>query len=343
MFDIFKNLKEKCFIIAEIGSNHQGSVELAKQLISEAKKNGASAVKFQKRDNVNLFTKELYDQVYDNKNSFGETYGKHREALEFGEKEFQEIKKYCLEQNIIFFSTAFDKESVNFLDSIGVELFKIASADLINIPLIDYIASKNKTIVLSTGGGTIEDIKLAVNTILNYHEKLVILHCTASYPVVYKDMNLMVIKKLKEEFPNHVIGLSDHENGIHAASIAYMLGARVFEKHFTLNRSWKGTDHSFSLEPVGLNKLTRNLERIPYLLGDGIKRKMKSEEAPLKKMSKSIVAASNILKGEMITDKMIDFKSPGGGLSPANYKSILGKKAIKDIKKDQQINHLDLA
>ena len=342
MYENFKNLKEKTFVIAEIGSNHQGSVETALELISEAKKNGASAVKFQKRNNKNLFTSELYNANYENDNSYGKTYGLHREALEFNLDQFKVIKDYCTKLDIVFFFFFFDFDSIDFLMKLEVDLFKVASADLMNTPLLNALAKTQKTIILSTGGGTMDDIKRAANEILTINQKLVILHCTASYPVIHSDMNLSVIPKLISEFPDQVIGLSDHENGVHAASIAYMLGARVFEKHFTLNRSWKGTDHSFSLEPIGMGKLTRNLARIPDLLGDGIKRKLESELKPLKKMSKSIVASKNISKGDIIELNMLNYKSPGGGLEPHRNNDLIGKKTLRDIETDGIIDINDV-
>lgn len=329
------DLTNKPFVIAEIGHNHQGSLKLAKEMILKAKECGADAVKFQKRDNKNLFTKNLYNQSYDNTNSYGNTYGSHREVLEFGKKEYKAIIKYAKSLNIIAFATPFDVNSLFFLEDIGIPLYKVASADLINTPLIKEIAKKNKPIFLSTGGGKIQDIKRAVQTIEKFHKKIIVLHCTAAYPAELNEMNLKVITKLKKLFPKYVIGLSDHENGIDAASIAFMLGARVFEKHFTLNHSWKGTDNSFSLEPNGLRKMIRNLNRIPLMLGDGRKKIYESEKNALKKMSKSIVASKNLSKNHKIKLSDIAFKSPGGGLEPYNYDKILNKKTKKNIKKDE--------
>ena len=190
------------FVIAEIGHNHQGSLQKAKQLIKAAKECGASAVKLQKRDNKSLFTKEMFDQIYDNKNSYGATYGKHREFLEFGKKEYIELKKYAESLNIFFFATPFDFKSVDFLESIGVFGYKIASADLTNIPLQKYIAKKNKQIFLSTGGSSMKDIERACKAILPINKKLAILQCTASYPVNIDEMNLKVIQNLKKNILN---------------------------------------------------------------------------------------------------------------------------------------------
>ena len=337
MFEELKKDKDKAFVTAEIGGNHCGSVDRAIELIKSAKYCGADAVKFQKRSNKSLFTKELYDEPYDNKNSYGKTYGEHREYLEFGKEENRILKDVCEEIDINFFATPFDFESVDFLSEFDLPAYKIASADIINPMLVEYVAKLGKPIVLSTGGGTMTDIRRMVDIILPINDQLVILHCTASYPVLYHDMNLNVIPKLIKEFPNQIIGLSDHENGAHAASLAYYLGARVFEKHFTLNRAWKGTDHSFSLESRGLTKLIRNLSRIPGLLGDGEKKLLPCEEKPLYKMRKSIVAKTDLNEDVVLNYEHIDYKCPGGGLEPYKVVDIIGKTLSRELKKDSYI------
>ena len=330
-----KKFKDDVYVIAEIGHNHKGSLSIAKKLFLEAKISGADAVKLQKRCNKNLFTKKMYNLIYDHPNSYGKTYGKHREYLEFNFDQFNELKNYAKKIDIEFLCTPFDFESVDFLKKLKMPAYKIASADLINTPLQECIAKLKKPIFLSTGGGNATDIIRAYKNISKINKKICILHCTASYPADLKDMNLKVIKFLKKKFKNINIGLSDHENGIDAASIAYMLGARVFEKHFTLNRSWKGTDHSFSLEPHGLKKLIRNLKRIPIMLGTEKKKLLASEKKPLFKMQKSIVASKDLNKGDRIKFKDLSFKSPGGGIKPYLYKRLLNKILIKNINKDE--------
>jgi sialic acid synthase len=325
------------FVIAEIGHNHQGSVQQAKAMFLAAKESGANAVKLQKRNNSTLFVKELYDQPYDNKNSYGATYGEHREALEFSREEYLELQGYARELDIMLFATPFDIESLDFLADLDMPAYKIASADLSNTPLQKHIAKLGRPIFLSTGGGTMKDIHRACDAILPLNPQLCILHCTASYPANVEDMNLSVIPSLLAEFPEQVIGLSDHENGIDAASIAYMLGARVFEKHFTLNRALKGTDHSFSLEPEGLRKLVRNLGRIPVLLGSGEKRLLESEKNPLKKMSKSLVAAKPLPAGHKLTEKDVAIKSPSGGLPPFEFDNVIGRTLKTPLGEDAHI------
>jgi sialic acid synthase len=327
----------KAFVIAELGHNHQGSLDIARQMIKAAKDAGADAAKLQKRDNRSLFIKELYDQPYDNENSYGKTYGEHRETLEFGKAEYLELQAYAKELDIILFATPFDFRSVEFLADLNMPAYKIASADLNNTPLQKEIAKLGKPIYLSTGGGAITDIRRACEAILPVNKQLCIFHCTASYPVDIADMNLDVIPRLIQEFPGQVIGLSDHENGIDAANVAYMLGARVFEKHFTLNRSWKGTDQSFSLEPEGLRKLVRNLRRIPIMRGSSEKHLLECEKKPLKKMAKSIVAAKDLLAGHVITEKDIALKSPSSGLPPYEYDRVIGMVLLESILEDQNI------
>tara|TARA_Y100000741_G_scaffold359191_1_gene339507 strand:+ start:157 stop:1185 length:1029 start_codon:yes stop_codon:yes gene_type:complete len=330
------------FVIAEIGHNHQGSVEKAKEMIKQAKLCGASAVKLQKRSNKNLYTKEMYNSIYNSENSYAKTYGEHRDFLEFDKEQYLDLKKFSEELDIIFFSTPFDFESVEFLENINVPCYKIASADVTNTPLQEKIAETGKPIILSTGASSLEDVKRAHEVISKKNENLYILHCTASYPANIEDMNLNCIKTLMKTFPNNIIGLSDHENGIDAASIAYMLGARIFEKHFTLNRSWKGTDQSFSLEPDGLRKLIRNLNRIPSMLGSNTKKILENEKAPIKKMAKSIVAAKEIDKDTIIKLEHLAFKSPGGGLRPYFRDQVLGKKLKSKKNKDDLINFEDI-
>ena len=319
------------YVIAEIGHNHQGDILKAKELFSQAKICGANAVKLQKRNNKELYVKSFYDLPYDNPNSYGKTYGEHREALEFSKEQYLHLQQHAKNLEIDFFATPFDFSSVDFLEELNMPFYKIASADLNNLPLQEYIAKKSKPIFLSTGGGTLEDVKRAVNWILRFNKKLTLLHCTASYPCNIEDMNLSVISTFKKEFPDLIIGLSDHENGIDASVIAYMLGARVFEKHFTLNRASKGTDHSFSLEPNGLYKFVRNLKRIDKMIGSGQKTLLESEKKPLYKMKKSIVARKKLNSGHLLTMEDIEFRSPGNGIDPYRYNEILGKRIKKDI------------
>lgn len=327
-----------CFIIAEIGHNHQGDLEIAKKMLVAAAENGANAVKLQKRSNKELFTKEMYNKPYENENSYGTTYGLHREALEFGEKEYIELKKLADELGLIFFATPFDFRSVDFLEKVGVPCYKIASALITDIPLVEYVASKGKPVFLSTGGCTIEDVDRAYNAIKRYGVPMCMMQCTAVYPQMnYKETNLNAIKMLKERYPDTISGLSSHDSGIMLPIAAYMLGSRVVEKHFTLNRAMRGTDHSYSLEPVGLHKMSRDLMRAYEAMGHAEKIPQASEKPAITKLGKSIVAKKKITKGTEITPEHITFKSPATGLQPYMVYEILGRIAEKDIVVDEQL------
>jgi sialic acid synthase len=321
-----------CYVIAEIGHNHQGSVEQAKAMLTVAKDCGANAVKLQKRANRTLYTREFFEQPYDNEFSFGPTYGEHREALEFGRDGYVELQRYGREIGITLFATPFDFESADFLAELGVPAFKMASGDLLNTPLLRHVAAFGKPMLISTGGATMEDVDRAVDAVRPINDQICVLQCTASYPCETEDLNLRVITALRERYPEHVIGLSDHQNGISMALVAYMLGARVIEKHFTLNHAWKGTDHGFSLMPEGLRKLVRDLRRVPVALGDGVKRPLPVEEKPLEKMRKKLVAARDLELGHVLTAEDVAIKSPAdGGLPPYELDRLVGRRLRRPV------------
>lgn len=325
------------FVIAEVGHNHQGSLEKCKQLFRVAKECGADAVKLQKRDNRSLYTRELYDKPYDNENSFGLTYGAHREALEFGRDEYQELRDFCRELQIVFFATAFDIPSADFLAALDLPAFKIASADLKSTPLLRHVASFGKPIIVSTGGAAWDDVQRAYDIIMPLNSQLCFLQCTAAYPAAPEELNLRVIETMRLRYPNVVVGLSDHENGIAMAVAAFVLGARVVEKHLTLNHTWKGTDHAFSLEPIGFRKLVRDLRRARVALGDGEKRCVASERAPLIKMGKKLVASRALSAGHVLTPADVAMKSPGDGLAPYYLESVLGRRLRRALEADANI------
>ncbi len=326
------------YVIAELAQNHQGDVQKAKDLIKAAKECGANAVKLQKRHNRSLYTKALYYSAYDNENSFGATYGEHREALEFEKPEYVELIAYARQVGITLFATAWDIKSTDFLQSLNVPAYKVASGDLVNTPLLKHIAKVGKPMIVSSGGATLDDVRRAHDTIMPINPQLCILQCTASYPVEPGDMNLRVIASYREAFPEVVVGLSDHQNGISMSVAAFVLGSRVFEKHFTLNRSWKGTDHSFSLEPIGLKKMVRDLQRARLALGDGIKRPLEMEVKPILKMRKKLVAARNLRAGHVLRRADVTMKSPGDGLPPYELDRVLGRCLKKPLKADDAIS-----
>lgn len=331
-----------CYVIAEIGHNHQGNLETALKMIKVAALYGVQAVKFQKRDNKTLYTTAMYNKPYDNENSYGETYGEHREFLEFGRDEYLELMKCAKENEVEFLSTAFDFKSVDFLEDLGVTSYKVASADVTNTPLLEYIAKLGKPMIVSTGAADMEEIRLAYETILKHNDKLCLMHCIAGYPAEYHDLNLNFITTLIKEFPEAIIGYSGHDNGILAPVVAYMLGATVLEKHFTLNRSWKGTDHKFSLEPEGIRKQIRDLRRIDISIGNGKKGIHDYEIEAKKKMGKGIYASRPLSAGTVITWEDISLKTPTNGTPPYMIDKIIGKKLKTDLDNESSISLNDV-
>jgi len=332
------NDKSDCFVIAEIGNNHQGNLEVCKKMFKAAKECGVDAVKLQKRDNRFLYTKSFYDSAYSSENAYGPTYGLHREALEFGEAEYQELKKYAEELGLIFFATAFDFRSADFLAEMDMPCFKIASGDLTNIPLLKYVASFGKPMIISSGAATMEDVERAYNAIALTNKNIALLQCTATYPTDPAYLDLAVINTYKNKFPETVIGLSDHYNGIALGLVAFTLGARIIEKHFTLDRTMRGTDHAFSLEPVGMKKLVRDLKRARLAMGDGNKKIYEEERSARKKMGKKIVVARNLPEGHVLGEADLAFKSPGDGLPPYYAESFYGKTLKRALNEEDDLN-----
>ena len=330
--------KGSCYIIAEIGHNHQGDLGIALKMIKVAASCGVQAVKFQKRNNKALFTKEYYNRPYDNENSFGVTYGDHREFLEFGIDEYVELKKCADENGVEFMVTPFDFDSVDFLEELKITSYKSASADITNTPLLEYMAKKGKPMFVSTGAASIEEIHIACNAISKYNGKICLMHCTAGYPTEYHNLNLKVIETLQREFPDLIIGYSGHDDGLLAPIIAYMLGATVFEKHFTLKHAWKGTDHKFSLNPEGLRKQVRDLSRVDVAMGDGKRTLYDFEKEARIKMGKGIYASKPLSAGTIITMDEISFKTPANGTPPYMVDKILGKRMKVDLAEELSIH-----
>jgi N-acetylneuraminate synthase/sialic acid synthase len=336
-------LDAPAYICAEIGHNHGGSVDSAIQHIEAAASAGVDAVKFQKRDNPSLYTRALLEQPYEHEHSYGSTYGKHREALELTFADLMHCQTAARAQHVTLFSTAFDAHSADLCATMGMPAIKIASGDLTNTPLLRHVAQLGRPIILSTGGGTFEDIDRAVEAVTRHTHELALLHCTAAYPVRdFAELNLKVIPQMLVRYPDCVIGWSGHDSGIAMALLAYALGARIIEKHFTLNRANKGTDHAFSLEPAGMKKLVRDLERAHIALGDGVKRRYASEEAPLRKMAKSIVAAHDLPAGHVLQSGDLVCKSPGGGLPPYLLEQMLGFPLSRSLNEDECVQYADL-
>ncbi|MFI6294598.1 N-acetylneuraminate synthase family protein [Nonomuraea sp. NPDC050790] len=323
------------YVIAEIGHNHEGDLKRAEQLVLSAAAQGASAAKLQKRDNRTLFTRAMYDQPYEGRNSFGPTYGRHREALEFGRTEYTHLAQVAKEAGIDFFATAFDHPSVDFLMEFDPPAIKIASADLTNTPLLAYAAKTGKPLIVSTGGGTGDEVRRACDTVLPINQNLALLQCTAVYPAGPADLNLSVITRYRADHPDVVIGYSGHDLGVEASLVAYALGARVIEKHFTLDQSRPGSDHHFSLTPPELGALTAGLERTREMLGSPDKRCSAQELAAVRKLGKKLVAARDLPEGHLLTERDVACKSPGDGLKPYEMDRLLGRRLAAAVRADE--------
>lgn len=316
----------EAYVIAEIGHNHEGSLDKAEELFRRAAEAGASAAKLQKRDNKTLFTREMYNQPYTGRNSYGATYGEHREFLEFGRDEYLQLAKLAQELGIDFLSTAFDIPSVDFLMEIDLPAIKIASADLTNTPLLAYAAKTGKPLVVSTGGASMDEVRRAVDTILPVSGSLALLQCTAVYPAGSEDLNLSVIETYRREFPEVVVGFSGHDLGNEASCLAYAVGARVIEKHFTLDQSRPGSDHHFSLDPPLLADLTTSLNRTRRSLGSPEKECSEREAPAIRKMGKKLVAVRDLPAGHTVSAEDVIPRSPGDGMRPYRLDEILGRR-----------------
>lgn len=322
---------KKCFFIAEVGQNHNGSLETALEYVRVFAGAGADAIKFQTRNNKYLFSEIAYAKPYESENAFGRSYGEHREALELDQSELRKIHAECRKLGVKFMSTPFDEPSLALLLDVGVDLIKIASFDLGNLPFLHRVSEAKIPVVISTGGGRQIHISESVKLLSKNSTELAILHCVSEYPCSFDRLSLDKISVLRELFPAHTIGLSDHFNGILSGPIAYMMGARVFEKHVTLNRSWKGTDHSFALEPEGFRKFVRDTLRVDKMLIEPANMTVGSEPV-FQKLGKSVCAYVDIRKGECFSLENLSARIFETEIMPVrDVADLLGKCAVCDI------------
>lgn len=330
------------FVIAEVGQNHQGDLDIAREFIRIFAFEGADAVKFQTRNNRYLFSEDAYCAPYASENAFAENYGAHREKLELKPEWLPILKADCDKHGVKFMSTPFDEPSLDLLIDIGADILKIASFDLGNLPFIQRIAKAGKPVVMSVGGGKIDQIRSSVEVLLNHHDEVAVLHCVSEYPCEYNRLGLENIEILIHEFPDCVIGSSDHFNGTLSGPVAYMKGARVFEKHVTLNRAWKGTDHSFALEPDGFRKFVRDIKRVRHMIpskpGDDL-----GKERVFMKLGKSLVAYSDIKAGDKIgLDNLSGRIFTTQHIPVRESNLVIGRRAKRDIAKGEPIQYADL-
>ncbi len=335
------NKNEIC-IIAEVGQNHNGNLETARKYIKIFSEHGADVIKFQTRNNKYLFSECAYLKEYNSENAFADTYGEHREKLELKPDWLSILKSDCETYGVKFMSTPFDEPSLELICDVGVDIIKVASFDLGNIPFLKKIAQKKRPVVISTGGGHYDVIQKSVDILSQYNNNITVLHCVSEYPCAYDRLGLNTLDELKSMFPECTIGLSDHFSGILSGSVGYMKGARVFEKHVTLNRASKGTDQAFSLEPHGFGNFVRDIRRTPAMLN----RKPDDElgkEVVFVKLGKSLVANRNIKAGDVIGIDDLSGKIFEKQIIPVRDSSnVIGKRAAVDLQKHRAINPSDI-
>ncbi len=335
----------RTFIIAEAGVNHNGKIELAKRLIDVAVNAGADAVKFQTFKAEEVISKFAPMAEYQKRNiSDYESQLDMVRALELSYTDFETLKDYCDKKGIIFISTPFDLHSARFLRDLGLEIFKIASGEITNYPLLREIGSYKKKVILSTGMSDLGEIEDALNVLMENgtrRENITILHCNTEYPTPYEDVNLKAMLTIREAFKVNV-GYSDHTTGIEVPIAAVALGATVIEKHFTLDKNLPGPDHKASLEPNELTAMVEAIRNTEKALGNGIKKPSQSEIKNMNIVRKSIVAKRDIKIGETLTEENLTTKRPGTGINPMKWKEIIGKKASKDISKDKLLDLSDI-
>ncbi|MEZ5335183.1 MAG: N-acetylneuraminate synthase family protein [Methanolobus sp.] len=341
--------KSRPFVIAEIGVNYYDIatkenidlLEAAKLMIKEAAQAGADCVKFQSYKAEKLASRNspaYWDLKEETTTSQYELFTKFDK---FGPEEYKELAQYSRKKNVIFLSTPFDFGAADFLDEI-MPAYKISSSDLTNLPFIEYIAKKNKPVLLSVGAATLGEIETAINTVLNAgNSQISILHCILDYPTDYENANLNMIKHLANTFPDFLLGYSDHtrpDDSMLTLITAYLNGAVIIEKHFTLDKNLKGNDHYHAMDPADLKKFRNNIDLLDKISGEYYKHPLECEQAARKQARRSIVALEDMKKGDILSRDKLTFKRPGTGISPSDLDKILGMKVTRDIKEDEIIN-----
>jgi N-acetylneuraminate synthase/sialic acid synthase len=325
------------YIIAEVGQNHQGDVDLALNFVECFSMLGANAIKFQMRSNKELFSDQVYNRPYHSDNAFGSTYGEHREKLELSLESMVKIKNLCVEKGIDFIVTPFDEESLFQSVEIGVDAIKVASFDLGNIPFLNMIKKTGKPVIMSTGGGQKNHLQISINVFKELALKFAVLHCVSLYPCPYDMLQLNKIRDLSSMAPDNAIGLSDHFNGILSGPVGFMNGARVFEKHVTFDRSLKGTDHSFSLEPIGFEKFCRDIRRVAPMLD--YRAPSDGDEPVFKKLGKSLVLNKSLDKGATLkTEDLSGRIFETAGIPVREVSVFIGRKLNRPVSAGEQLS-----
>ena len=336
------------YLIAEIGQNHNGSIDLAKLLIdivarpitdkfNNKEVKGMDAVKFTKRDLKQELSKSQMDKIYESPNSFGKTYGEHREFLELSDNEHFELYKYTKSMNLDFVETICGLGALSLLKLFKPDKLKVASRDLTNLPLIEAMAKTKIPIILSTGMSGIKEIDIAISIISKHHNQISILHCLSEYPATYKNLNLKSITYLLNNYSDYIIGYSDHSIGISIPNAAVAMGAKIIEKHVTLDRKMKGTDQLGSLSIPGIERMVRDIRNLEDALGEEKVLISDSVNQNKLKLERSIAAKTKILKGQLLKESDLHLLSPGDGYKWNELNKIIGKKVKIDIPKDEII------
>jgi sialic acid synthase SpsE len=326
-----------CYVIAEAGLNHNGSVEIAKQLIDLACEAGADAVKFQKRTIDKLAVRSTLDAKDDRFPEFGKTYREVREHLEFDMLQYKELKKYAEDKDLDFLCTAFDTEAADFLEELGIEIYKLASHSATNIELIEYLAKSGKRAILSTGMADLEEITTAVNIFKTHNTPLLLLHCVSAYPTALEECNLKMIKVLEDKF-SLPVGYSGHELGYLPTLAAVAMGAVAIERHYTLDNNMVGFDHKMSLCPEDLISMVNDIRSIQKIKGTGEKNVSETEWITRNKYHVSMVSSQDIPIGKELTASMVTYRNPGTGIPSKDSYKIIGKKALQAISADKLLS-----
>lgn len=330
--------QEPCFIIAEAGINHNGDISIAKKMIDLAINCGVDAVKFQTFTAKEFVSNESEMFEYKSQGKkVKESELKMFERNEFSQEEWKEIANYCKKRKIIFFSTPQNISNLELLLKIGVPAIKVGSDDLVNLPLLEEYSKKGLPMIISTGMAYLSEVDEAVRTVRKNNKDLAVLHCVSSYPAEFEELNFKKIETLKKAFPECVIGYSDHSSGVTANIIATALGAKIIEKHFTLDKNMPGPDHWFSADPKELKELVQGIRNTEKALGSSEIKPTESEAKMRAPAHRSITAAKDIKKGELLTKEKIVVKRPGTGILPKFIPFIIGRKAKQDIKKGELI------
>lgn len=331
---------KKVFIIAEAGVNHNGSSDIAKELIDAAVKAGADAVKFQTFKAANLVSKTAQKADYQKQTTdVEESQFEMIQKLELDVDTHKELISYCKHKNILFLSTPFDHESIELLHKLGLEVFKIPSGEITNLPYLRHIGSLNKRVILSTGMANLGEIEAAINVIMeagSNRKNITILHANTEYPTPMEDVNLKAMVTIGNAF-NTNYGYSDHTLGIEVPIAAVALGASIIEKHFTLDKNMPGPDHRASLEPHELISMIQAIRNIEQALGSTVKKPSPSEAKNKSIARKSLVAKTSIKEGEFFTEENLTIKRPGTGISPMRWDEVIGTKAVNNYQEDDLI------